>query len=146
MTDPHNDSPSTEAALQALRALLGESHVLTGAQTDRFARDWTGKWRADPMAVVRPADTEAVSGVVRIAAAHDLAIVPVGGNTGLVGGTANTGALMVSLERMTAIRDIRPEAGTAVVEAGAILSDIHAAVDTHDLIFPLTFGARGLRS
>lgn len=130
-------------ALSDLRSLLGDSHVLTGAQTDRFARDWTGKWRADPLAVVRPADTAQVSAVVKCAAAHGLAIVPVGGNTGLVGGTANTGALMVSLERMTAIRDLRPEAGLVVVEAGTVLSDIHTAVEKHDLIFPLTFGARG---
>lgn len=130
-------------ALSDLRSLLGDSHVLTGAQTDRFARDWTGKWRADPLAVVRPADTAQVSAVVKCAAAHGLAIVPVGGNTGLVGGTANTGALMVSLERMTAIRDLRLEAGLVVVEAGTVLSDIHTAVEKHDLIFPLTFGARG---
>lgn len=129
--------------LSDLRALLGAAHVLTGAETDRFARDWTGKWRADPVAVVRPADTEQVAACVRIAARHGLAIVPVGGNTGLVGGTANTGALMISLERMTAIRDIRPEAGVIVVEAGAVLSTIHDAVAEHGLMFPLTFGARG---
>ncbi|WP_179379037.1 FAD-binding oxidoreductase [Jannaschia marina] len=131
------------AALETLRATLGPGHVLTGSATERYGRDWTGKWRADPLAVVRPADTDEVAETVRIAAAHDLAIVPVGGNTGLVGGTANTGALMVSLERMTAIRDIRPAAGLAVVEAGAVLSDIHDAAGAHDLIFPLTFGARG---
>ena len=47
------------------------------------------------------------------------------------------------VDRMSAIREIRPEARVAVVEAGAILSMIHDAADTHDLIFPLTFGARG---
>ena len=131
------------AALTDLRALLGDAHVLTGEATARFAKDWTGKWRADPLAVVRPASTDQVSQTVRIAARHGLAVVPVGGNTGLVGGTANTGALMISLERMTAIRDLRPDAGVAVVEAGVVLSDIHDAADAHDLIFPLTFGARG---
>lgn len=135
--------PAETAALGALRSALGAAHVLTGAQTDRFATDWTGKWHADPLAVVRPSDTAQVVEVVKIAARHGLAIVPVGGNTGLVGGMANTGALMVSLERMNAIREIRAEAGIAVVEAGAILSDVHAAAEDHDLIFPLTFGARG---
>ncbi|MEM8823601.1 MAG: FAD-binding oxidoreductase [Pseudomonadota bacterium] len=135
------DHPSDPLA--DLRALLGVDHVLTGDATARFATDWTGKWHADPLAVVRPASTAQVSDVVKLAAKHDLSIVPVGGNTGLVGGTANQGALMVSFERMAAIRDIRPEAGLAIVEAGAILSDIHDAVAEHDLIFPLTFGARG---
>ncbi|MEM7641214.1 MAG: FAD-binding oxidoreductase [Pseudomonadota bacterium] len=129
--------------LADLRALLGEAHVLTGDATDRFARDWTGKWRADPLAVVRPASTAEVAEVVKLAARHDMSIVPVGGNTGLVGGTANQGALMISFERMAAIREVRPQAGLAIVEAGAILSDIHDAVGEHDLIFPLTFGARG---
>jgi FAD/FMN-containing dehydrogenase len=129
--------------LNELRALLGAAHVLTGEATAHLARDWTGKWSARPLAVVRPAATQEVSEVVRIAARHGLAIVPVGGNTGLVGGTANEGALMVSFERMAAIRELRPEAGLAVVEAGAVLSDIHEAVEAHGLAFPLTFGARG---
>ncbi len=133
----------TEHALTDLRALLGEAHVLTGEATAPWRRDWTGKWRADPLAVVRPVDTAQVVETVKLAARHGLAIVPVGGNTGLVGGTANTGALMIALDRMTAIRDIRPEAGIAIVEGGAILSEIHAAAEAHDLAFPLTFGARG---
>jgi FAD/FMN-containing dehydrogenase len=130
-------------ALRDLRDLLGAAHVLTGTETRPFARDWTGKWHAAPLAVLRPGSAEDVSRIVGIAARHDLAVVAVGGNTGLVGGTANEGALMVSFERMAAIREIRPEAGLAIVEAGAILSDIHDAVAPHGLSFPLTFGARG---
>ncbi|WP_109562952.1 FAD-binding oxidoreductase [Jannaschia seohaensis] len=130
-------------AISELRAALGASNVLTGTDTERFSRDWTGKWRASPCAVLRPGSTAEVAECVRIAARHGLAIVPVGGNTGLVGGTANEGALMISLERMAAIREIRPEAGLAIVEAGAILSDVHDAVAAHDLMFPLTLGARG---
>ncbi|CTQ33733.1 FAD-binding oxidoreductase [Jannaschia rubra] len=130
-------------ALSDLRDLLGNGHVLTGDAVAHLATDWTGKWHADPLAVVRPSDTAQVAEVVKLAARHGLAVVPVGGNTGLVGGTANTGALMVSLERMAAIREIRPEAGIAIVEAGVVLSHLHAAAEDHDLIFPLTFGARG---
>ena len=137
------DGTAPGDALGDLRALLGEAHVLTGEATAPWARDWTGKWRAAPLAVVRPAGTAAVADVVRIAARHGLAIVPVGGNTGLVGGTSNEGALMVSLERMAAIREVNAVAATATVEAGAILSAIHDAVDAHGLVFPLTFGARG---
>ena len=131
-----------QTALDELREVLGDRHVLTGAETERFARDWTGKWRAAPVAVVRPGDTGEVARVVRIAARHDLAIVPVGGNTGLVGGTANEGALMVSLERLTEI-SINPDTATMQAGAGAILSDVHDRAAAHDLIFPLTFGARG---
>ena len=131
-----------QTALDALRDVLGDRHVLTGQETERFTRDWTGKWRAAPVAVVRPADTDEVVRVVRIAARHDLAIVPVGGNTGLVGGTSNDGALMVSLERLTGIA-VNPDTATMEAGAGAILSDVHDRAAAHDLIFPLTFGARG---
>ena len=133
----------TDTALADLRALLGDVHVLTGDATAPWARDWTGKWRAEPLAVVRPENTAEVAETVKLAARHGLAVVPVGGNTGLVGGTANRGALMIALDRMNAIREVRPAAGIAVVEGGAILSDIHDAVEAHDLTFPLTFGARG---
>ncbi|UWQ21320.1 FAD-binding oxidoreductase [Jannaschia sp. W003] len=133
MTDPLDD----------LRALLGAAHVLTGTDVARFARDWTGKWRAAPLAVVRPASTAEVADCVRLAARHGLAVVPVGGNTGLVGGTANEGALMVSLERMNRVREIRADSRVAVVEAGVVLSDLHDAAEAERLIFPLTFGARG---
>ena len=129
--------------LSELRALLGDAHVLTGGDVARFAKDWTGKWRAAPLAVVRPADTAEVSETVKLAARHGLAVVPVAGNTGLVGGTANEGALMVSFERMTAIRAVKPDAKVAVVEAGVVLSDLHAAAEAEGLMFPLTFGARG---
>ena len=129
-------------ALAELGDLLGAEHVLTDADVDRFTRDWTGKWRAVPLAVIRPASTEEVSQAIRLAARHGLAVVPVSGNTGLVGGTANEGALMISTERLARIREVRPDARIAVVEAGVILSDLHAAAADHDLVFPLTFGAR----
>lgn len=140
---PSDTSLPGIAALDGLRALLGPDHVLTGGATAPWARDWTGKWRAAPLAVVRPGSTAEVSGIVRLAARHGLAIVPVGGNTGLVGGVANEGALMVVLDRMAKVREVNPRDGTATVEAGAILSDIHDAAAAHDLAFPLTFGARG---
>ena len=70
-------------------------------------------------------------------------MVPVGGNTGLTGGTKAQDAIMISLDRMNTIREIKPNAQVAIVESGAILEKIHQAVDSHELIFPLFFGARG---
>lgn len=133
----------TALILDALRDLLGPAHIRTGRDIDHVRQDWTGKWRADPLAVARPGCTAEVAQVVKLAAAHDLAIVPMGGLTGLVGGTANTGALMISLERMNRIQEIRPDAKLAIVEAGVILSQLHDAAAAHDLVFPLTFGAKG---
>ncbi|MDR7123373.1 FAD-binding oxidoreductase [Pseudotabrizicola sp. 4114] len=126
-----------------LTDLLGPAHVLTGADRNRHARDWTGKYPGQPVAVVRPADTGEVSACLRLAARHGVAVVPVSGNTGLVGGTYTQGGLLLSLERMNRIRDLNPATRIATVEAGVILSALHDAAAEQGLYFPLWFGARG---
>ncbi len=126
-----------------LTSALGPAHVLTGADTARYTKDWTGKFTSNPVAVACPANTQEVSQTLRIAAKHGLPVIPVSGLTGIVGGAMTNGGLMLSLERMNRIRNINPNARTAVVEAGVILSSLHDAADAHNLYFPLWFGARG---
>ena len=126
-----------------LADVVGAGHLLTGADTARFASDWMGKYHGFPLAVVRPGSTAEVAACVRLAAAAGLAVVPVGGNTGLVGGTMTEGGLMISLERMSRIRALRADAGLVIAEAGAVLQRIHEAAEGEDLYFPLWFGARG---
>ena len=123
--------------------LLGASHVLTGPDMQRHASDWTGKYKGTPLAVLRPANTEQVSACLRLAADHGVAVVPVSGNTGLVGGTYTNGGLLISLERMNRIRHLNPVTRSAEVEAGVILSALHDAAAEQGLYFPLWFGARG---
>ena len=129
--------------LSELAALVGPAHVLTGPDALRLAHDWTGNYHGTPVAAVRPADTAQVAAVMKLAAAHKTAVIPVSGNTGLVGGTMTDGGLLVSLERLNRIRDIRPASRIAVVEAGVVLSRLHDAAEEHGLYFPLWFGARG---
>ncbi len=129
--------------LSDLATLLGPAHVLSGPDATRLAHDWTGNYHGHPLAAVRPADTGQVAAVMRLAAAHKTPVIPVSGNTGLVGGTMTDGSLLLSLERLNRIRDIRPAARIAVVEAGVILSRLHDAAEAHGLYFPLWFGARG---
>ncbi len=126
-----------------LARALGPANVLSGADTARFAKDWTGNYTASPVAVARPATTEDVAATLRIAADYDVPVIPVSGLTGIVGGAMTNGGLMLSLERMNRIREIRPDARVAVVEAGVILSSLHDAADAQGLYFPLWFGARG---
>ncbi len=126
-----------------LTALLGPSHVLTGPDTARYCKDWSGHYTASPLAVARPADTAQVAAVLRLAAAHGVAVVPVSGLTGIVGGAMTDGGLMLSVERLNRIREIKPDTRVAVVEAGVILSSLHDAAEAQDLYFPLWFGARG---
>ena len=127
-----------------LTAAIGSAHVLTAADDlARYAKDWTGHYTANPVAVARPANTAEVSRVVQIAAKHGVAVVPISGRTGITGGAMTDGGLMLSVERLNNIRQIHPETRIAEVEAGVILSALHDAADAQRLYFPLWFGARG---
>ncbi|WP_425040497.1 FAD-binding oxidoreductase [Primorskyibacter sp. S187A] len=129
--------------LDDLTTLLGAGHVLTGNDASRYGKEWTGDYPSHPRAVLRPGSAQDVAAILKYANATGTPVVPVSGNTGLTGGTHAEGALMLSLERLNKIRDIRPAARVAVVEAGVVLSSLHDAAAEHDLIFPMTFGARG---
>ena len=129
--------------LDQIRANIGDKYVVTGQDAQAWTRDWTDVYHWQPLAVTRPANTEEVQAIARACFAKNIAMVPVGGNTGLTGATKAQDAIMISLDRMNAIRDIKPSAQIAIVESGAVLDSIHQAVDDHDLVFPLIFGARG---
>jgi FAD/FMN-containing dehydrogenase len=129
--------------IEDLQAALGKANVLTGPDMGRHASDWMRKYHGAPVAVARPGDTAEVQACVKIAASHGVPIVPIGGNTGLVGGTMTKGGLMLSLERMNRIRALKPDARLVVAEAGVILSRLHDAAEAEGLYFPLWFGARG---
>jgi len=131
------------ALLQDFAAIVGAKNALTGTDTARWSQDWTGKYCAEPGVVLRPASTQEVSQIMVLANANRQSITPVSGNTGLVGGTYAPRGVMVSLDRMNTIHEINVTARTATVDAGVILSSLHNAADEQDLIFPLTFGARG---
>jgi len=129
--------------IEQLQAILGEKYVLLGGDMSKWQMDWTKSYLAEPIAVVRPATTEEVSQIMALANEHGTPVVPVGGNTGLTGATSGTGMIMLSLDRMNSILDLDVAGRTITVEAGVILSKMHDAADAEDLIFPLTFGAKG---
>lgn len=133
--------------LGKLAAVLGSAHVLTtDADRASYDRDWTGQFLGKSLAVVRPANTHEVAEVMKLASHGRTPVVPMGGNTGLSGGCypgEDGRALILSLERMTQIRDINTVTRTATVEAGVVLEALHDAADDQGLIFPLTFGAKG---
>ncbi|WP_323790086.1 FAD-binding oxidoreductase [Thalassovita sp.] len=129
--------------IEKLTQIVGTANVLTGQDTAKWSRDWIGSYSYTPMAVVRPGTTSEVSQIVKLANETGTPVVPVSGNTGLAGGAQAEGAIMLSVDRMNAIREIRPAARIAIVEAGVILSTVHDATEAEGLIFPLTFGAKG---
>lgn len=129
--------------VEAAQAVIGPAHVLTGDDMAGYATDWTGKYEGAPLCVLRPADTAQVSALMRLAHETGKAVVPVGGNTGLSGGTRAMAAALLSLERLNAIREVRPSSRIAIVEAGVVLEHVHAAAEAEGLTFPMTFGAKG---
>ena len=93
--------------------------------------------------MLRPGSTEEVAGILRLANAAGVLVVPLGGNTGLNGGTMAEGALMLSLARLNRIRELNAPARTIVAEAGVVLEALHEVAAAQGLSFPLTFGAKG---
>jgi FAD/FMN-containing dehydrogenase len=129
--------------ISELQSIVGENYVTTGKDLAAYSSDWVGWYSWKPLALVRPANTAEVATVVKWANENKTAIVPVSGNTGLNGGTHAEGAVMLSLDRLNKIREMRTDARVAVVEAGVIMSQLHDAADALNLVFPMTFGAKG---
>ena len=129
--------------LSEISDAIGAANVLTGTDAAPYGKDWTGAYTSTPMAVLRPANTAEVAAILKIANTHKIPVVPASGRTGLTGATLAEGALMLSVARLNQITDINPAARTATVGAGVILSNLHDAAAAHDLVFPLTLGARG---
>lgn len=130
--------------LEALRAIVGPTHVLTGDDVISRSVDWMTGAPCQAGAIVRPADTEQVAAVMRACHQVQQPVVTHGGLTGLVhGAEASPDELVISLERMTAIEEIDQVGGTLNVQAGAPLQRVQEAAKEVGLQFPLDLGARG---
>ena len=107
--------------------------------------DWRGRLHGASCLMLRPADTAAVARIVRAAAQHRVALVPQGGNTGLVGGgipSADGSAVLIDLTRMNQIRAVDADGLTMTLEAGVILSVAHAAAAAAGCVLPLSLAAK----
>ena len=134
------------ALLDALRSVVGEANLLTGGDLSAFEIDWRKRWRGKALAVVRPGTTAEVAAIVRACAAAGVAIVPQGGNTGLVGAgvpDASGTQVLLSLTRMNRIRELDRANLTLTVEAGCVLQAVQQAATDAGLLFPLSLAAEG---
>ena len=93
--------------------------------------------------MLTPRSTEEVAISVKICAEHKLAIMPQGGNTGLVGGNTPQGEVLISLKKMSKVREINPTSNAMIVEAGATLQSVLDAADQAGRKFPLTLSSQG---
>ncbi len=105
-----------------------------------------GRWVGRAGVVVRPGSVAELSDVVRFCAAGRVGIVPLGGGTGLVGGQVMAEGplpVLVSLERMAAVRAVYPEENTMVVEAGMVVALAQAKAQEIGRLFPLSLASEG---
>ena len=133
--------------VEKLRVLVGDKGLITDdAGKHPYLTDWRDNYLGTALAVVRPASTEEVAGVVKLCAAERVAIVPQGGNTGLVGGGMpheNGREIVLSLTRMNRILAVDEIGYSMTVEAGVILKTIQETAAAHDRLFPLSLAAEG---
>ncbi|OEC33860.1 FAD/FMN-containing dehydrogenase [Pseudomonas cuatrocienegasensis] len=135
------------ALVQALHAVVGDAGLIRDAERmQTYLSDWRNAYRGCAALVLRPASTEEVAAVVRLCAEAGVALVPQGGNTGLCGGSIPDDSgeqVVLSLTRMTAIREVDTGNETITVEAGVILQRLQEAAAEVGRLFPLSLGAEG---
>ena len=132
--------------LQALRHIAGPAHVLTDGDLSAYTHDWRKRAQGQALAVVRPGSTAEVAAAVKACAAAGVSLVPQGGNTGLVVGSvpdASGTQVVLSLQRMQAVRHLDAANLTVTVEAGCILQNLQSAADKAGFLFPLSLAAEG---
>jgi FAD/FMN-containing dehydrogenase len=115
-----------------------------GDDLEAFNSDWMRKYRGHTRLVLKPKTTEEVSKVLKYCNEKKLAVVPQGGNSGLVGGSVPVfDEIVISTSRMDRIRSFDDVTGILVVDGGCILEVVDNFLAEHNHIFPLDLGAKG---
>jgi FAD/FMN-containing dehydrogenase len=133
--------------IERMAGIVGVTNVLTApSDTAPFLTDWRKRYTGRAQAVVRPATTDEVAAVMKACAESGTPVVPLGGNTGLVGGGTpdDSGrAIVLSLARMNRVRAVDPINDTITVEAGCPLQRVQEAAAAAGRLFPLSLAAEG---
>ncbi len=112
----------------------------------RYLEEPRRRWHGRNAVLVAPRTSEEASKIVTLAGQCRVPVVPYGGGTGLVGGQVladGPAPLLLSLERMSAIRAVYPEENVLICEAGAVLADVQRAAKDVNRLFPLSLAAEG---
>jgi FAD/FMN-containing dehydrogenase len=126
-------------------AIVGDKCAVTeAADVAPYVTEDRNLFHGHSPLVLRPGSTAEVAAICRLATQNRIALVPQGGNTGLVGGqTPIGGEVMVSMRRMDRVREIDLESNTMTVETGMVLQNAQARAAEVDRLFPLSLGAEG---
>ncbi|MEM1132070.1 MAG: FAD-binding oxidoreductase [Pseudomonadota bacterium] len=141
------DNAKLTAFLNQLRSSELAPHIVTDADAIApWLTDWRGRFHGQASIMIEPRSTEETAFLVATAAEHKIAIVPQGGNSGMVGGATpdeSGDSVLLSMRRMNAVRQDLPQERAVIAEAGVILQTLHEHVEQMDMRFPLTLGGKG---
>ncbi len=127
------------------RRIVGDKYAVTdAADIASYVTEERDLFHGHSPLVLRPGSTAEVSAICKLASEHRIALVPQGGNTGLVGGqTPHNGEVVISMRRLDKIREIDAASNTMTCEAGVILQVAQQRAAAVDRLFPLSLGAEG---
>ncbi|KAL9464558.1 hypothetical protein AB3S75_002211 [Citrus x aurantiifolia] len=127
------------------KELLGEKSVIQDEDVLVAANeDWMRKYRGSSKLLLQPRTTNEVSQILKYCNSRLLAVVPQGGNTGLVGGSVPVfDEVIINMGSMNNIITFDKGSGLLVCEAGCILENLVSFLDNHGFIMPLDLGAKG---
>jgi FAD/FMN-containing dehydrogenase len=134
----------TPAFVASLTALLPEGTLRT--PDARYLEEPRGRWLGQGGVLAAPRSTDEVAVIVQACVQARVGIVPWGGGTGLVGGQlmpAGPAPVILSMERMRAVRAVYADEGVLVAEAGMILADVQKAAADVGRMFPLSLASEG---
>ncbi len=137
---------ATHELLQTLRHIAGPLNVLSEGDLTAWEQDWRKRARGKALTVVKPANADEVAAIVKACAAAGVSIVAQGGNTGLVSGStpdASGQQVVLSLQRMNAVRELDAANLTVTAEAGCILQSLQDSAENAGFLLPLSLAAEG---
>jgi FAD/FMN-containing dehydrogenase len=137
--------PLSPELIARFRGIVGDKYAVTDtADIAPYLTEERGLFHGRSPLVLRPGSTAEVSAICKLAFEHRIALVPQGGNTGLVGGqTPLNGEVVVSTRRLDKIRDIDTASNTMTCESGVVLQIAQQKASEMDRLFPLSLGAEG---
>jgi len=138
-------APLSPDLIARFQAIVGDKYGVTDPdEIAPYVTEERNLYQGHSQLVLRPASTAEVVAICKLASETHTALVPQGGNTGLVGGqTPHHGEVVLSLRRMDKIREVDPQSNTMTAEAGCVLQTLQQRAAEADRLFPLSLGAEG---
>lgn len=141
------EQPVSHDVIERLKSVVGAGGFLeTPSEIEPYCKSFRGNWVGRSPLVLRPRTAEEVSAILRICNETGTAVVPQGGNTGLTYGSQPDQTMkdvIISTNRMKAVREVDLQNDTITVEAGVVLQDIQRQASDLNRLFPLSLGAEG---